>query len=463
MKIQLLLIPFLMLTALSCGTDSTKSKPEAIGAAGSVSLMTLNPGHFHAGLVQKVEYELVDPVVHIYAPAGKELEAYLALIERFNTRDDDPTYWTSEIYRGADFLERMLSEKPGNVMVVAGDNGQKIVYIRRAVEEGINVLADKPMIIHPDSFEVLKKTLELADEKGLLVSDIMTERHEITSILQGELSRNRDLFGELLAGSIDEPSISKESVHHFSKIVAGALLVRPAWFFDVNQQGEAIVDVATHLVDLILWQIFPGEGIDYESHTDDVQVLTARSWTTRLTPSQFRHVTEESYPDYLLPYVENDSMLTVASNGEFVFSVRGIHGKVSVRWEYENPGGGDTHYSIMRGSRASLVVRQNQEQNYRATLYVESAGNSSMEEVKTRLEAALTPFGEKYPGLSIAASPYGWEIQVPDGFREGHEEHFARVTERYLEDLVAGKLPEWERKNLLTKYFITTQAYRLSR
>ncbi len=463
MKIQLLLIPLLMLAVLSCDTDSEESTPETVGAPGSVRLMTLNPGHFHAALVQKYEYELVDPVVHIYAPGRKELEAYLALIERFNTRDDDPTHWTSEVYRGADYLERMLSEKPGNVMVVAGDNGQKIVYIRRAVEAGINVLADKPMIIHPDSFEVLKKTLDLADEKGLLVSDIMTERHEITSILQGVLSRNSDLFGELLAGSVDIPAISKESVHHFSKVVAGAPLVRPAWFFDVNQQGEAIVDVATHLVDLILWQVFPGEGIDYESAADDVQVLSARSWTTLLTPSQFRHVTGESYPDYLLPSVENDSMLTVAANGEFVFRVRGVHGKVSVRWDYENPGGGDTHYSIMRGSRANLVVRQNREQNYRATLYAEPAGNSTMEEVRTRLEAALAPIDETYPGLSIESSPYGWEIRIPETFREGHEEHFARVTEQYLQDLVTGEFPEWERTNLLTKYYITTQAYRLSR
>jgi hypothetical protein len=31
-------------------------------------LMTLDPGHFHAALVQKMQLEGVDPVVHVFAP-----------------------------------------------------------------------------------------------------------------------------------------------------------------------------------------------------------------------------------------------------------------------------------------------------------------------------------------------------------------------------------------------------------
>ena len=49
----------------------------------------------------------------------------------------------------------------------------------------------------------------------------------------------------------------KESVHHFYKIVSGSPVIRPAWFFDTSQQGEGIVDVTTHLVDLIQWGCFP--------------------------------------------------------------------------------------------------------------------------------------------------------------------------------------------------------------
>jgi hypothetical protein len=117
----------------------------------------------------------------------------------------------------------------------------------------------------------------------------------------------------------------------------------------------------------------------------------------------------------------------------------------------------------MRGTRASLVVRQNREQNFRSTLYVEATGDTSKEEIRKSLDAALEGLAETVPGLTSVDSPFGLEIQIPEEFREGHEEHFARVTQRYLTDLVAGKLPEWERMNLLSKYYITTQAYGLSR
>ena len=39
-------------------------------------------------------------------------------------------------------------------------------------------------------------------------------------------------------------------------------LHRPASFFDVEQQGEGLTDVGTHLVDLVPWMLFPGQGID---------------------------------------------------------------------------------------------------------------------------------------------------------------------------------------------------------
>lgn len=448
----------------SCRSAADDPAADFVGAEHEVKVMTLAPGHFHAALVHKYDDAQVDPVVHIYAPEGRELEGHLALIQQFNTREENPTRWMPEVYRGADYLERMLGERPGNVMVVAGNNGRKIEYIRRAVGAGIHVLADKPMIIHPDSFRVLRETMALADEKGLLVDDIMTERHEITSILQRELAQIAELFGELVAGSPETPAISKESVHYFYKTVAGKPLIRPAWFFDVNQQGEAIVDVSTHLVDLILWQAFPGEPIDYADPRDSVDVTWARSWGTTLTPLQFGQVTHETaYPDYLLPHVGDDSLLHVGANGEFVFTVRGIHGKVSVRWGFANPKGGDTHYSIMRGTRANLVVRQDEAQNYRATLYVEPSVEGDQRALGSALEEALEHLSDRYPGLSARLSEFGWQIKIPDAYREGHEEHFTRVTEQYLKALVDGALPAWERTNLLTKYFITTRAYVLSR
>ena len=437
---------------------------EFTGAEDEVRLITLNPGHFHAGLVQMNSYPQVDSVVHVYAPGGKELEAHLAMIERFNSREDNPTNWHQEVYTGDDYLEKMIEEKPGNVMVVAGNNARKIEYIDRAVENGINVLADKPMIIKPDQFPTLKTALETADENGVVVNDIMTERHEITTILQKELSQMPELFGELVKGNPEEPEIVKESVHFFYKTVAGETLVRPAWFFDVDQQGEAIVDVSTHLVDMILWQLFPNEPIDYRESEDGVEVLNARAWDTELTQSQFELITqEEQFPDYLMSDVSEDSILNVTANGEFIFKVRDVYAKVSAQWGFTNPQGGDTHYSNMRGTNANLVIRQDLEQDFTATLYVEPKRDTTPDEFETILNNALNELSNRYPGLSAEQTEFGWEILIPEQHTETHEEHFTRVTENYLDALVAGGLPEWERTNLLTKYYITTQAYEKSR
>lgn len=456
----------LFLLVASCTQESPEPglETEFTGADDEVRLIIVNPGHFHAGLVQMNSYSQVDSVVHVYAPEGDELDTYLAMIDQFNSREVDPTNWNQQVYTGDDYLQQMLEEKAGNVMVVAGNNARKIKYIDSAIQNGINVLADKPMIIKPDQFSTLKSALETADEQGVLVNDIMTERHEITTILQKELSQIPELFGELIKGSPEEPGIVKESVHFFYKTVAGETLVRPVWFFDVNQQGEAIVDVSTHLVDMILWQVFPEEPIDYRDPEEGVEVDSARVWDTELTQSQFELITKaESFPETLMSSVSDDSILNVTANGEFIFKVRDVYGKVAVEWGFTNPEGGDTHYSHMRGTRANLVVRQDVEQDFTATLYVEPKGDVNPEEFETTLNDALNQLSDHYPGLTAEESEFGWEIIIPEQFTETHEEHFTRVTEQYLEALISGELPEWERTNLLTKYYITTQAYELSR
>ena len=94
------------------------------GAKGEVKIMTLDPGHFHAALVQKSMYDQVDPVVHVYAPEGPEVEDHMARIEGYNKRPENPTSWETVIYKGPDYLEKMLSEKRGNFMVVAGNNAE---------------------------------------------------------------------------------------------------------------------------------------------------------------------------------------------------------------------------------------------------------------------------------------------------------------------------------------------------
>src|SRR5207248_2007935 len=140
---------------------------------------------------------------------------------------------------------------------------------------GMNVLADKPMAIDTGGFKLLLQAFKDAEQQGVLLYDIMTERSEITNILQKELSRISEVFGTLKQGTVDSPAVIMESVHHFYKYVSGNALQRPAWFFDATQQGNAIVDVGTHLADLVQWECFPDAAIDY---TTDIQIHHAKKW-----------------------------------------------------------------------------------------------------------------------------------------------------------------------------------------
>ncbi|MBN1973977.1 MAG: Gfo/Idh/MocA family oxidoreductase [Sedimentisphaerales bacterium] len=424
-----------------------------------VRLITLDPGHFHAALVQKTMYENVDPLVHVYAPAGQDVQLHLDRINAYNTRPVNPTKWDSKVYIGSGFFEKMLDEKAGNAVVISGNNQKKTEYIVKALKAGFNVFADKPMAINTADFEVLRRAFETAQNKGLILYDMMTERFEIATILQKEFSMLLEVFGTLEKGTPDNPAVTKESVHHFYKYVSGEVLTRPAWFFDVTKEGEGLVDVTTHLVDLIQWECFPGRILDYKK---DILIDSARHWTTDLTLSEFKEVTkQEQFPEFLQKDV-TDNILKIYSNGELNYRLCGVHAKISVKWAYKAPeGAGDTHYSIMRGTKANLIIRQGAEQQYKPTLYIEPVAEAASYE-RTLMEQ-IKKIQVKYPGVELKKISRGWEVAVPEKYREGHEAHFARVTENFLEYLKNSNMPKWEVPNMIAKYYTTTKALELAK
>lgn len=419
--------------------------------------MSLDPGHFHSGLIHKTMYPQVDSTVYVFAPEGDELNDYLKRINGYNLRDESPTAWNLKVVKGDDFLEKMISKKPGNVMVVAGKNDRKIDYISAAIHSGIHVYADKPLVINQEGFRKLQKAFEVASQKDLLLYDIMTERFEISSILQKELSMIPEVFGELEVGSPENPAITKESVHHFFKYVSGQPLVRPDWFFDVEVEGEGIVDVNTHLVDLIQWEAFPEEVLD----TADVKMISARRWATPLSLEEFRKVTGKAeFSGFLMKDLMDDA-LQVFCNGEMNYTLKGKHAKVSVIWDFQAPdGAGDTHYSMMRGTKANLIIRQGKEENFVPTLYIQLLGDQH-EALKETLTVTLQ---NKYPGLGLEKLDRGeFKVQIPDSYHVGHEAHFGQVTEKFLEYFEKGNMPEWEVPNMLVKYYTTTKALEMAR
>ena len=426
-----------------------------------VQLITLDPGHFHAALVQKESYPGVARRVHIYAPLGPDLLAHLGRIAGFNQRRDNPTGWELEIHAGPDFLARLLAEKPGNVVVLSGRNRHKIDYLQAAVEAGLNVLADKPWIISATDRLRLEAVLNTAEAKGLIAYDIMTERYEITSILQRELVNQADIFGSVVPGTLAAPGVFLESVHHLMKSVAGVLLRRPAWFFDTTQQGEGLTDVGTHLVDLVPWMLFPNQALD---HRRDLQVQQGHRWPTTLSREDFRRVTGESdFPDYLTVHTRN-GQLDYFCNTAVSYRLRGIQVRLNLLWEYESAaGGGDTHLAVFRGTRARVEVQQGEEQNFRPELYVVPNKDAERDGVAAALRKRVAGLSEDYPGLGVADEGERLRVTVPDRYRVGHEAHFGEVARQFLHFLEhPATLPAWEKRNLLAKYFVTTEGVRLS-
>ncbi|MCB9056173.1 MAG: oxidoreductase [Chitinophagales bacterium] len=442
---------FLLSACIACnsGNEITK-KP--------VQLVTLDPGHFHAALVQKSMYPDVDSTVYVYAPAGNDLKYHLDRINGYNARAEDPTHWDEKIYSGEDFFEKMIAEKKGNVVVLSGNNKKKSEYIVSSLQNGFNVFADKPMVINSKGFEKLKEAFAVAKKNDLLLYDIMTERYEITTQLQKELSMIPEIFGTLEKGSIDNPAITKESVHHLYKYVSGNVLTRPAWFLDASQQGEGIVDVMTHLVDLVQWEAFPEKIID----TNNIKINSAKRWTTDIGLSAFQAITKlEKFPLYLDNNISNDTILHIFCNGEINYTINNVYAKTSVTWRYKAPEGtGDTHYSIMRGTKANLVIRQGQEENYKPVLYIDPV--SADPGYKLMLTTAFTKLRDKYPGLELTSVGKMMKVIIPEKYIEGHEAHFARVTEKFLGYLKNKNIPAWEVPNMIAKYYTTTKALELA-
>jgi predicted dehydrogenase len=426
-----------------------------------IKLITLNPGHFHAALIQKYPIDQLDTTVYVYGKKGTELDAHLSLIHSYNQRTVNPTHWNEIVYTGNDFFKKMLQNKKGNVIVLAGNNKGKTDYIEKSVGAGLNVLADKPMAINSSGFLQLKKAFQVAKQKQVLICDIMTERYDVLNILQRTIMQDTLLFGSLLLGTKDEPSVIMESIHSFYKEVSGKPLIRPAWYYDTEQQGEGIVDVTTHLIDLAHWKCFPDISLDYKK---DIRLIKAEHWPTKISTSEFQKSTAQTgFPDYLKKYVK-DSVLNVFANGSISYQVRNVNVKVMVIWNFEAPkGSGDIQKTIIRGSKATLMILQDKAQAFIPTLYVQKADNVTEADFQQNLKFLLLRLRGIYPEVTLSTENNGIEIIVPEKYKTGHEANFSAVVTKFIHYLDKSQgIPAWEIPNMIAKYYITTTALKMA-
>jgi len=134
-----------------------------------------------------------------------------------------------------------------------------------------------------------------------------------------------------------------------------------------------------------------------------------------------------------------------------------------VVWNYEaEPGAGDALYSLVRGTKASVMIKQGKEQNFEPEIYVEPAGGTNPADLEKALVKAVAEINKKYPGVGVEKQGSLFHITASQPLRIGHEQHFRQVTLNYLKYLREGKMPAWEVPNMIAKYYATTKALEMA-
>jgi predicted dehydrogenase len=412
------------------------AKPMTIATDGRHRLAILAPGHFHAALALREAHRRLDNTVRVYAPAGAELEAFLALVEGFNARPRQPTRWRPVVHRGPDWLERALAERTADIAVLAGRNDGKMALIERLHGAGLHVLADKPMLIDGADLPRLEAVLA----RPPLVLELMTGRHEPGNRALNRLVRSHEVFGGFETSG-RQAAISLASTHHLYKLVDGRPLMRPPWFFDVAVQGEGMMDVTTHLVDAV--QGLAGGGA--------LRLLAARQWPTPVPRAVFAQVTgRDDFPPGLAGRVDGGE-LALLCNAYLRFEAGRVPAEIASLWGLaEPPGSGDIQRAVLRGNRATLTLEVSPRTGGRPALRVKPVMPSPG--YAQALAAALGELGHAVPATA------SYRIELAPALRSGHEAHFAMVLDRFLAAVDAGRLPPGEADRCLAKYALLSEA-----
>jgi len=408
------------------------------------TLLFLEPGHFHAALTLRVANPRVGDDVFVYARDGAELRDFLALVERFNQRVEQPTAWRPRVTTSDDPLARLIEERPGDIVVLAGRNGGKARTIRRLHAAGLHVLADKPWLVEPEDLAHLRASLA----GWPLVMEIMTGRHDTHARVCQALVGVREVFGDFRAQA---PALDQQSVHHLEKLVDGMPLRRPWWFFDVRVQGSGPVDIPTHLVDQAQWLV---EGAGLPLHAP--QLLRARAWPTPVPVGAFCRITgERAFPPGLRPFVSDD-VLEYLGNAELLYRIGEVTAQLATRWDPSLPAGGaDAHRTLVHGTRADISLEQGAHTGHRRRVFVRPGHDDGS------VAKALTDVvsGGRI-GVSGRVETVGaglYEV-IPAEVDIGHESHFARVLDDFVSTIEERRWPAARAECTRAKYTFLAEA-----
>jgi hypothetical protein len=223
------------------------------------------------------------------------------------------------------------------------------------------VLADKPWIIEAAQFPALERAFAVADSKGVVAYDCMTQRFEIAYILQRELVNDPEVFGAAIKGSAESPAVEMASTHFLLKRFNGVPNLRPPAYFDIRQQGEAFRR---------RWHACGrSRALDAVSRAGSrlQERLSHRQRKARPTVLSQDQITAVTGERSFLPISSRICGLANCITSRTIArsnSARGHMIKLAVTWDFESPSGAnDTMLSVYRGANSEVMARRAQKRS----------------------------------------------------------------------------------------------------
>src|SRR5699024_10459506 len=166
---------------------------------------------------------------------------------------------------------------------------------------------------------------------------------------------------------------------------------------------------------------------------------------------------------FLKKYTVDDSILLAHGNGEINYSLRGVHIRITSKWFYEAPGGRDSYYALLRGTKADLERKLTGEDAKVPVVYVwPKKSIKDMNSYANNLKNVVEKLKKTYPEIRLEKYKKGWKISSPKIYPIGHK-GFSDVVNQYFEYLKKGEIPEWEVSYMIAKYYITTKALNIAK
>jgi predicted dehydrogenase len=132
-------------------------------------------------------------------------------------------------------LEKLL-ELDIDIAGTSAINNQKIDIIECCSEKSIHVMADKPLVVNKPDYNRLEKIVETSKiQIGLMLSmRFMPEVYTVKKIIE------EGIIGDIINIEILTPHRLRTQS-------------RPEWFFEKEKNGDLVVDLMIHSIDLFNW------------------------------------------------------------------------------------------------------------------------------------------------------------------------------------------------------------------